>query len=209
MPIERKQHKSSKNGSDDTKPKKRTDYIEDWDTYFYEIAKTVKRKSKDHKCPVGAVVVSRDKVVISTGYNGLARHVYDNPALYAHEAEKLRWMCHAELNAIVNAARTGISLTGCTMYATKFPCFDCCNVIVQSGIERVFTLDHRFWNDDPDEDAFHTLTFTLLASTGLQICAPNHPLFNSSPQFNGGGQPHPLIRKAHPSKARKTSRKSS
>lgn len=198
-----KEHKSLKNGSENNKNKKRDDYIEDWDTYFYEISKTVKRKSKDHKCPVGAVIVSRDRIVISTGYNGLARHVYDNPALYAHEEEKLRWMCHAELNAIVNAARTGVSLTGSTIYVTKFPCFNCCNVIVQSGIDRVFTLDDHFWNDDPDEDEDHSLTFTLLAATGLRICAPNHPRFNSSPHVNGNGKPHSSNGKDHSSKAHK------
>ncbi len=177
-------------------------YIKDWDEYFHEIAKTTARKSKD-PTKVGAVIVSRDKIVISTGYNGLARHVFDNPALYDHKEEKLKWMCHAELNAILNAARTGVSVTGSTMYVTKFPCFHCCNVIVQSGITKVFTMDNHFWNHDPAEDEDHSLTFTLLAATGLRILAPNHPRFNASPPVNGNGKAHSSNGKSHSPKSRK------
>ena len=44
---------------------------------------------------------------------------------------------HAEVNAIAQAARWGISLDGGTLYCTYTPCYSCGKLIVQSGIKRV------------------------------------------------------------------------
>ena len=100
-------------------------YIKDWDQYFLDIARAVAWKSKDPKCQVGAVIVSEDQLVLATGFNGLARGVFDAEDLLQDAKEKLRWICHAETNAIFNAARTGASLKGCTIFVTKFPCLVC------------------------------------------------------------------------------------
>ena len=51
-------------------------------------------KSKDPRCKVGAVIVSGNNVVLSTGFNGLARGVYDNEQLLADVDAKLRVVCH-------------------------------------------------------------------------------------------------------------------
>src|SRR5437016_6418829 len=107
------------------------DYFDDWDQYFLAIAETVARKSKDPRCKVGAVIVSQDKLILSTGFNGLARGVFDDEELLNNTEEKLKWICHAEANAIVNAARIGVPLKDCTIYVTKFPCLACCNAIAQ------------------------------------------------------------------------------
>ncbi len=111
-------------------------YIKDWDQYFLNIARAVAWKSKDPKCQVGAVIVSEDQLVLATGFNGLARGVFDAEDLLQDAKEKLRWICHAETNAIFNAARTGASLKGCTIFVTKFPCLVCCDAIAQAGIKR-------------------------------------------------------------------------
>lgn len=47
-------------------------------------------------------------------------------------------MCHAELNAIVDAMRARQLVTGCTMYVTRIPCDQCARLIIQSGIKRVY-----------------------------------------------------------------------
>jgi len=120
-------------------------YIEDWDTYFLELAVAVSWKSKDPKCQVGAVITSRDRVVLSTGFNGFPRGDLDRLELLSDEDEKLNWMCHAEANAIFNAARRGVSLVGCELFTTKFPCLSCCRAIVQAGVERLCTHDDRYW----------------------------------------------------------------
>ena len=80
-------------------------YVENWNDYWLELAVTASRKSKDPKCRVGAVII-RDNIVASTGFNGLARDVYDDPALLSDVEEKLKLICHAEQNAIYTPLAT-------------------------------------------------------------------------------------------------------
>jgi deoxycytidylate deaminase len=120
--------------------------------------------------------VSPDKLVVSTGFNGLARHISDDAALLADTEEKLRLICHAEANAIFNAARMGVALSGCSIYVNKFPCLACCNAIVQAGITRLYTHDHRYWDDDPG-DPDHSRKKYILHQAGVQVVAPNRPDF--------------------------------
>lgn len=155
------------------------EYIENWDEYFLSIAETVARKSKDPRCQVGAVIVSTDNVVLATGFNGLARGVFDDDRILDDAVEKLNWICHAEMNAILNAARTGVAVAGCSIYVNKFPCLACCNAILQSGIARVYTHDKKYWDDDPF-DPTHDRKRATLKQARLKVQAPFHPDF--SPQ---------------------------
>ncbi|MGH8546140.1 MAG: deoxycytidylate deaminase [Gammaproteobacteria bacterium] len=166
-------------------------YVEDWDQYFLGIARAVAQKSKDPNCRVGAVIVSPDYLVLSTGFNGLARGVYDDEHLLETVDEKLKWICHAEANAISNAARSGVSVMDSTIFVTKFPCFLCCNAIVQAGVTRIYTHDDRFWADDPvdgDKPEYrsskrirtpHSQKRALLKQADIQVDAPNHPTYNA------------------------------
>lgn len=162
------------------------EYIEDWDEYFLGIALMVARKSKDPRCRVGAVIVSKDKLVLSTGFNGLARGVFDDEDLLANVDEKLKWICHAEINSILNAARTGVPVKGCAIFVNKFPCFECCNAIAQAGIERIYTHDHRYWDDDP-VDGDHSRKPALLKQARIRVDAPFHPSFRPSRPFTLDG----------------------
>jgi dCMP deaminase len=150
--------------------------IDDWNEYFLLISQTVARKSKDPRCRVGAIIVSPDKLVISTGFNGLARGVYDNDSILSDVDEKLPWICHAEFNAIVNASRMGVALKGASIYVTKFPCLACCNAIVQAGIKRIYTHDDKYWDDDP-ADGDHKRKKALLKQSSIHVDAPFHPDF--------------------------------
>jgi dCMP deaminase len=47
---------------------------------------------------------------------------------------------HAEQNAILTAARFGISIDGATLYSTTRPCFGCTKELLQAGIRKVFFL---------------------------------------------------------------------
>lgn len=152
-------------------------YIENWDEYFLNVAGAISRKSKDPKCRVGAVIVSEeddDKVIIATGFNGLARGAHDDADILGDAEEKIRQICHAEANAIFNTARTGVSTKGATIFVTKFPCFACCNAIVQAGIKRLYTHDHRYWDDDP-ADKNHSRKEALLKQARIDVDAPFHP----------------------------------
>lgn len=144
----------------------------DWDKYWCDIAKAVTERSPDPHCQVGAVIV-KGNVLLSTGYNGFARDVQHLAhRLYKEDDEKLRWMCHAEQNAIYNAARVGISIEGATIYTTKFPCLYCTNAIVQTGIQVIYTTDTKTYRDtilgDHGERVFH-----VLSETNVRIEAPN------------------------------------
>ena len=157
-------------------------HVERWDEYFLNIAKAVSIKSKDPKCPVGAVIASSDNVLLTTGFNGLARGVHDDEQTLMDADEKLRVICHAENNAIMNAARIGVALQGAAIYVTKFPCLACCNAIIQAGVKKIYTHDDSFWNDDPvDKD--HSRKKRILHDARIEVNAPFHPAFKPTEQI--------------------------
>lgn len=158
-------------------------HVERWDEYFLQIATAVSIKSKDPKCPVGAVIVSEDNIILSTGFNGLARGVHDDEQILADADEKIKVICHAEVNAIMNAARIGgRPLHRATIYVTKFPCLTCCNAIIQAGIQRIYTHDDSFWNDDP-ADKDHSRKKRVLHEGGITVDAPYHSEFRPTEQI--------------------------
>lgn len=110
---------------------------EKWDRRYLEIARSISSWSKDTSTQVGCVIVGRGAEILSTGYNGLPRGAYDDLPERQIRPEKLFWFEHAERNAIYNAARVGIPLSGSTAYVTLCPCMDCARGLIQSGIKRV------------------------------------------------------------------------
>ena len=110
-----------------------------WVQYFRELAHTIKQKSKDESTQIGAVIVGKDKEIVSTGYNSFPRGIKDNFKERQERPEKYYWFEHAERNAIYNAARIGVSTKGCTMYLScGIPCADCARGIINAGITRIF-----------------------------------------------------------------------
>jgi dCMP deaminase len=166
--------------------------VNSWDEYFLWMAWTASIKSKDPKCPVGAVIVSKNNVVLSTGFNGFARGVFDDERILAKANEKLKIICHAEFNAIVNAARTGVPLEGATIFVTKFPCLACCNAIIQAGIRRIYTHDKAFWDDDP-LDKNHSRKPKVLRQAGVEVDAPHHPVFCAPQRINPRKKRAPML----------------
>lgn len=159
------------------------EHVDTWNEYFLWMATAASIKSKDPRCRVGAVIVSKDHLLLSTGFNGLARGVYDDQHLLADADEKLKVICHAEQNAILNAARVGMALEGASIFVTKFPCLACCNAIIQAGITRIYTHDEWYWNDDPfDKD--HSRKKNILHQAGVQVDAPFHPEYSPKEQIN-------------------------
>lgn len=119
-----------------------------WDEYFLEIADVVRTKSKDRSTQIGAVIVGLDKQIVSTGFNGFPRGVYEADPIRWQRPVKYQFLVHAERNAIYNAARTGVSLAGCTMYVFGFgpptvPCTECTKAVIQAGITRVVGKAHK------------------------------------------------------------------
>ena len=127
---------------------KRTDYIS-WDEYFMGIAMLSAQRSKDNSTQVGACIVNDEHKIVSVGYNGMPTGCDDDEMPWERSAEneldtKYPFVCHAELNAILNS-NIG-NLSGCTVYVTLFPCNECAKAIIQSGIKRVVYLANKYAN---------------------------------------------------------------
>lgn len=119
-----------------------------WDIRFMEMAELVATWSSCYQenRHIGAIIVM-DKRILTTGYNGAPagiescvekkeclRRKMDIPSGTKHE---LCYAVHAEQNAIIQAARLGISLKGATLYCTHQPCIICAKMIINAGINRV------------------------------------------------------------------------
>ena len=106
-----------------------------WDSRFLEVAKLISTWSKDPSTKVGAVIVSPNRKILSTGYNGLPRGITDSKERLTNREIKLSMVVHAEMNAIHQAER---DLNGTWIYVSHFfVCSECAKHIVQSGISRV------------------------------------------------------------------------
>lgn len=107
-----------------------------WDRRFLALANHVSQWSKDPSTKVGCIIVGSDREIRSTGFNGFPRGIEDDERLTIRE-QKYPIVCHAEENAIMHAARIGVSLKGCIAYVTWPPCTRCARGLIQAGVEEV------------------------------------------------------------------------
>jgi len=133
---------------------KRTCYIS-WEAFFMSVAQLAAQRSKDPSTQVGASIIKNNKI-IGVGYNGFPNGCSDDEFPWEKDGEELDtkypYVCHAELNAILNAIDRN-ALEGATMYITLFPCNVCAQMIIQSGITKVVYL----------EDKYHDRNFSIAA----------------------------------------------
>jgi dCMP deaminase len=127
------------------------------DLYYLNIAEVVSKRSTCLKVLIGAIIVKEDQI-IATGYVGAPRHTKSSIEHGFCLRKKLNIpsgsqyeLCrsvHAEQNAIINAARAGVSVLGGSMYVfgrdreadqiiNAFPCFICKKMIINADLERV------------------------------------------------------------------------
>lgn len=116
-----------------------------WDEYFMDITKRVATRSTCLRRAVGAILV-HDKRIIASGYNGgptgLA-HCLDIGCLRERlgipsgQQHELCRGIHAEQNAIIQAARYGVSIEGATLYCTTQPCTQCTKMLINAGITEI------------------------------------------------------------------------
>ncbi|MEW6551969.1 MAG: deaminase [Campylobacterota bacterium] len=124
------------------------------DRNFINIAKEIASASKCVSKQVGAVIV-KDGRILSTGYNGTPAGYknccdhWDGKYTSEHHNWSKTYEIHAEMNAIIWAARKGISIEGATIYVTLEPCADCSKNIIQSGIKRIVYEKYYEHNDSP------------------------------------------------------------
>ncbi|MDY5306331.1 deoxycytidylate deaminase [Fusobacterium gastrosuis] len=126
----------------------RENYI-NWDSYFMGIAILSSMRSKDPNTQVGACIVNEEKRIVGVGYNGFPKGCEDTEFPWEREGEfletKYPYVCHAELNAILNSIK---SLKNCTIYVALFPCNECSKAIIQSGIKEIVYLSDKYASTD-------------------------------------------------------------
>ncbi|MDR1042410.1 MAG: cytidine/deoxycytidylate deaminase family protein [Clostridiales Family XIII bacterium] len=144
-----------------------------WDEYFMGIARLTSERSTCLRRKVGAVIV-RDKQVVATGYNGAPKGIAhceekggclrEKLGVPSGERHELCRALHAEQNAIIQAATSGQSIEGATIYITHQPCVICAKMIINAGIRKIIVEEGY-----PDE-----LAVEILDEAGLKIVSLKH-----------------------------------
>lgn len=131
--------------------KQRRDYL-NWDQYFMGIAKLSALRSKDPNTQVGACIVGDDNRILSIGYNGTPNGYKDGAFPWDREGSPLEtkylFVCHAEMNAVLNYRGNRKELENAKIYVDLFPCNECAKIIIQAGIKEVVYLCDKYAKTD-------------------------------------------------------------
>ena len=120
------------------------DHRPSWDEYFMKLANEVATRTTCMRRGVGAVIV-KDRRILATGYNGVPtgmRHCAETGCLRQQlgvpsgQRHEICRGLHAEQNAIIQAARYGINITGASIYVNTQPCVVCAKMLINAGIAR-------------------------------------------------------------------------
>jgi dCMP deaminase len=136
----------------------------DWDEYFLKLAMLASERSTCPRMHCGCVLAN-NKNVISTGYNGSIpgdEHCEDAGCMVV-DNHCVRTV-HAEMNALVQAAKRGHAVEGATAYVTNMPCTTCAKALITAGIKRVVVFS----------DYHDTLATDFFAKAGVKI--DKHPI---------------------------------
>ncbi len=131
-----------------------------WDQYFMAQSVLLALRSTCTRLEVGATLV-KDKRVIAGGYNGSVsgdEHCIDHNC-YVVDGHCIRTI-HAEMNALLQCAKLGISTDGAEIYVTHFPCLHCTKAILQAGIKKIHYL-HNYRNDEYAQNLIHKVGATV------------------------------------------------
>ena len=119
-----------------------------WDKRFMELTETVAGWSScfQENRHLGAIIV-KDKRVLTTGYNGAPENIQScadrkeclrrKLNIPSGTKQEICYAVHAEQNAIIQAARLGVNISGATLFCTHQPCVICAKMIINAGISRV------------------------------------------------------------------------
>lgn len=138
-----------------------------WDEYFMQITDLVSTRSTCLRRKVGAILV-RDRQILSTGYNGAPAglaHCLEVGCLREQEnvpSGQRHEMCraiHAEQNAIIQAARHGVSIEGAIVYTTHQPCVICTKMLINASVKKIYYREGY-----PDE-----LSKQMLVQAGVEL----------------------------------------
>ena len=131
--------------------KQRKNYL-NWDEYFMAISCLSAMRSKDPNTQVGACIVGHDNRILSIGYNGAPNGFSDDCFPWGRDGNmqesKYAYVCHAEMNAILNYRGSRKDLENAKIYVDLFPCNECAKLIIQSGIKEVIYICDKYKDTD-------------------------------------------------------------
>ena len=144
--------------------------IQAWDELFMRYAYLISQKSKDPSTKIGAVLVKGgDTDVLSCAYNGFPRGISDKEELYLNRECKHKLVCHSEFNAIVNAARKGVSTLDTILYTPATVCSECAKIIIQAGVrEIIYHKQYPRFDHLPKWEESCKLAKALLEEAGVK-----------------------------------------
>jgi len=147
-----------------------------WDEYFMEIARAVAKRATCDRGRSGCVI-AKDKQILVAGYVGAPSglphcdEIGHQIKIMRHENGKETRHCvrttHAEQNAIVQAAKNGVSINGSTLYCKMTPCRVCAKMIISSGIQHV-VCHTRYHAGEESEEMFARVGISLRFLDGGQ-----------------------------------------
>ncbi|GAX19762.1 dCMP deaminase [Fistulifera solaris] len=143
-----------------------------WDDYFMALAFLTAQRSKDPNTTVGACIVDSRRHIVGLGYNGFPAGCSDDVLPWHRQGAsalhtKYMYVCHAEVNAILNAQE---SCEGATIYVALFPCHACAQYIIQSRIAKVVYASDQYHDT---ESARASRILLQMAGVELQQYRPS------------------------------------
>lgn len=129
-----------------------------WHNYFMSVAEESAKLSRDPNTKVGAVIVN-NKRIKSTGFNGAPSNFPDDLVPLNSTSNKIidqknTYMCHAELNAVLNYDNKISDLKDATLYVTVSPCSRCACMLAQVGIKKIIYKE-KYHRTEETEAAEH------------------------------------------------------
>ena len=144
--------------------------MDKWDKRFMEVASLIATWASCYQADrkIGAVIV-KNKRILTTGYNGAPAGIRTcvergecmrkKQGIASGTRHELCYAIHAEQNAIIQAARYGINITGASIYITTQPCVVCAKMLINAGIGEII-----YQNPYPDE-----LSMSMLEEAGIKL----------------------------------------
>lgn len=118
-----------------------------WEAYFLDITRAVASRSTCPRAAVGATIV-KDRNILATGYNGAPSGlphcsevgclIFKSENPFGETEVNCYRTIHAEMNALIQAAKHGARIEGADFYVTHSPCYHCLKSILNAGVRRVY-----------------------------------------------------------------------
>lgn len=138
-----------------------------WDTRFMKLAREISTWSKDPSSKIGAVIVNDDRRILATGYNGFPKGIEDTEERLNDREQKYPRIVHAEMNALMAALHSGVSVKDATIYVYGLPvCPECTKSIISAGIKRIVISPDPYVYITPWTEKWKNISYQMIQEVG-------------------------------------------